>query len=195
MPALAEAPTARFAAIDHLPYRALPGRPGRVALRLAALFAEPGQAPARDLERVLKALRFSNVEARLAVDVAQAVGRVEALETLERDRVVLRQWVAAAGRLVAPAAVRVLAARVRADASSDASDIARRFRRLHRAVLAVAWRDPIAVGDLAVDGDDLRAAGIADGRAIGETLQRLLRLVLEDPGRNRRDLQIGRAHV
>jgi len=195
VPALAEAPTARFAAIDHLPYRALPGRPGRVALRLAALFAEPGQAPARDLERVLKALRFSNVEARLAVDVAQAVGRVEALETLERDRVVLRQWVAAAGRLVAPAAVRVLAARERADASSDASDIARRFRRLHRAVLAVAWRDPIAVGDLAVDGDDLRAAGIADGRAIGETLQRLLRLVLEDPGRNRRDLLLDAARL
>lgn len=195
VPALAEAPTARFAAIDHLPYRALPGRPGRVALRLAALFAEPGQAPARDLERVLKALRFSNVEARLAVDVAQAVGRVEALETLERDRVVLRQWVAAAGRLVAPAAVRVLAARERADASSDASDIARRFRRLHRAVLAVAWRDPIAVGDLAVDGDDLRAAGIADGRAIGETLQRLLHLVLEDPARNRRDLLLDAARL
>lgn len=195
VPALAEAPTARFAAIDHLPYRALPGRPGRVALRLAALFAEPGQAPARDLERVLKALRFSNVEARLAVDVAQAVGRVEALETLERDRVVLRQWVAAAGRLVAPAAVRVLAARERADASSDASDIARRFRRLHRAVLAVAWRDPIAIADLAVDGDDLRAAGIADGRAIGETLQRLLRLVLEDPGRNRRDLLLDAARL
>ena len=195
VPALAEAPTARFAAIDHLPYRALPGRPGRVALRLAALFAEPGQAPARDLERVLKALRFSNVEARLAVDVAQAVGRVEALETLERDRVVLRQWVAAAGRLVAPAAVRVLAARVRADASSDVSDIAGRFRRLHRAVLAVAWRDPIAIADLAVDGDDLRATGIADGRAIGETLQRLLRLVLEDPGRNRRDLLLDAARL
>ena len=195
VPALAEAPTARFAAIDHLPYRALPGRPGRVALRLAALFAEPGQAPARDLERVLKALRFSNVEARLAVDVAQAVGRVEALETLERDRVVLRQWVAAAGRLVAPAAVRVLAARVRADASSDASDIARRFRRLHRAVLAVAWRDPIAIADLAVDGDDLRAAGIADGRAIGETLHRLLHLVLEDPARNRRDLLLDAARL
>ena len=195
VPALAEAPTARFAAIDHLPYRALPGRPGRVALRLAALFAEPGQAPARDLERVLKALRFSNVEARLAVDVAQAVGRVEALETLERDRVVLRQWVAAAGRLVAPAAVRVLAARERADASSDASDIARRFRRLHRAVLAVAWRDPIAIADLAVDGDDLRAAGIADGRAIGETLQRLLHLVLEDPARNRRDLLLDAARL
>ena len=195
VPALAEAPTARFAAIDHLPYRALPGRPGRVALRLAALFAEPGQAPARDLERVLKALRFSNVEARLAVDVAQAVGRVEALETLERDRVVLRQWVAAAGRLVAPAAVRVLAARVRADASSDVSDIAGRFRRLHRAVLAVAWRDPIAIADLAVDGDDLRAAGIADGRAIGETLQRLLHLVLEDPARNRRDLLLDAARL
>ena len=82
--------------------------------------------------------------------------------------------------------LRHLAARVRADASSDVSDIAGRFRRLHRAVLAVAWRDPIAIADLAVDGDDLRAAGIADGRAIGETLQRLLHLVLEDPARNRR---------
>ncbi|MDQ8177492.1 MAG: CCA tRNA nucleotidyltransferase, partial [Gemmatimonadota bacterium] len=81
VPALADAPPARFAAIDHLPHRPLAGRPGRVALRLAALFAEPGVAPPRDLERTLKALRFSNVESRLAVDVAQAVAALGPLAT------------------------------------------------------------------------------------------------------------------
>jgi tRNA nucleotidyltransferase (CCA-adding enzyme) len=54
--------------------------------------------------------------------------------------------------------------------------------------MTIAWRDPIAIGDLAVDGDDLRAVGLTDGRAIGETLQRLLQLVLEEPARNRRDI-------
>jgi tRNA nucleotidyltransferase (CCA-adding enzyme) len=192
VPALAEVPAARFAAIDHLPSRPLAGRPGRVALRLAALFAEPGVAPPRDFERTLKALRFSNVESRLAVDVARAVAALGALEALEADDVALRRWVAEAGRLVVPSALRVALARTLAEGrgDGDAGDEAwrrgcgRRFRQLHRRAMTIAWRDPIAIGDLAVDGDDLRAIGITDGRAIGETLRALLDAVLEDPARN-----------
>ena len=46
---------------------------------------------------------------------------------------------------------------------------------------------PLAVGDLAVSGDDLMAAGVQQGPAVGETLRRLLDVVLDDPRKNSRD--------
>lgn len=45
----------------------------------------------------------------------------------------------------------------------------------------------LSIKDLAVDGSDLLAAGVPQGRAVGEKLQALLELVLEDPGRNTRE--------
>ena len=50
-----------------------------------------------------------------------------------------------------------------------------------------AAKDPLTVKDLAVTGDDLLAAGVRPGPEVGETLQRLLAEVLEDPRRNTRD--------
>ena len=50
-----------------------------------------------------------------------------------------------------------------------------------------AAKDPLTVRDLAVTGDDLLAAGVRPGPEVGETLQRLLAEVLEDPRRNSRD--------
>jgi tRNA nucleotidyltransferase (CCA-adding enzyme) len=50
-----------------------------------------------------------------------------------------------------------------------------------------ASKDPLTVKDLAVTGDDLLAAGVRPGPEVGETLQRLLAEVLEDPRRNTRD--------
>lgn len=193
VPALAAAPPSRFRALDRLAHRELRGRPGRIPLRLAALFAEPGAPPPPDLERSLKALRFSNVEARLAVEVARALEGCGDLTALETDPIVLRRWVARAGRLIVPAALRVLAASGGAAADVASGAWARRMRRLHRRALTIAWRDPIALGDLAVDGDDLRRLGITEGRAIGETLQRLLDAVLEDPTRNRAEVLLARA--
>ena len=59
--------------------------------------------------------------------------------------------------------------------------------RLYRRAMRIAWRDPLTTGDLAVDGDDLRSAGVPPGRAMGETLHRLLELVLDDPAKNERE--------
>lgn len=187
VPVLDAAPAARFLAIDHLAHRALPGRPARVALRLAALFAEPGVVPPTDLERHLKALRFSNLEARLAGDVARAVAPLATLDLVERDVVALRRWVSATGRLLVPAAMRVLAARAAAAAvvaGEEPAASARRVARLYRQAMTIAWRDPLEVADLAIDGEDLRRLGVTDGRAIGATLRRLLAIVVEDPTRN-----------
>ena len=49
------------------------------------------------------------------------------------------------------------------------------------------WHQPVALGDLAVRGDDLIAAGIAEGPAVGAALRRLLAAVVEDPSLNERD--------
>lgn len=195
VPALADVPPGRFLAIDHLAHRSLAGRPVRVPLRLAALFAEPGAAPPCDLEPMLKRLRFSNVEARLARDVAESLGGLGGLGALEADAVALRHWAAHTGRLLVASALRVLGARLLADAAGDADREALRprLRLLHRRAVATAFRDPLTVADLAVDGDDLRTAGIADGREIGVRLRALLDAVLDDPSRNTRAELLARA--
>ncbi|MDH5235279.1 MAG: tRNA cytidylyltransferase [Gemmatimonadota bacterium] len=206
VPAIAGAPRERFAALDHLAPPGSAGRPLRRMLRLAALFVEPAAAPARDLERTLKTLKFSNVEVRGTLELAASAAKVS-LGSDGRtggdragDRgdgggagrplpllpppsdVALRRLVAEVGRLNVPALARLLWARAAAEGRADRlGGIA-----LYRRAMRIAWRDPIALADLAVDGDDLRRAGVAPGRAIGETLQRLLDAVLEDPARNTR---------
>lgn len=52
---------------------------------------------------------------------------------------------------------------------------------------------PLAIGDLAVTGDDLKAAGLPAGPQMGETLRRLLEVVLDDPSLNTRDALLARA--
>ena len=56
----------------------------------------------------------------------------------------------------------------------------------HRALRLVA-RDPIDLGALAVDGDDLRRTGIPAGPGMGKILQALLTAVIDDPSRNTTD--------
>lgn len=46
---------------------------------------------------------------------------------------------------------------------------------------------PLSLGDLAVTGDDLVAAGVPKGPAVGETLRALLDRVLEDPSLNSKE--------
>ena len=53
-------------------------------------------------------------------------------------------------------------------------------------------KDPLTLKDLAVNGSDLLAAGVRAGPEVGETLQRLLAEVLEDPTRNSREYLLSR---
>src|SRR5213596_200871 len=55
-----------------------------------------------------------------------------------------------------------------------------------------AAKDPLTVKALAVKGEDLLAAGVRPGPDVGETLERLLAEVLEDPSRNTRDYLLSR---
>ena len=67
---------------------------------------------------------------------------------------------------------------------------------LYRRALRIAFRDPVEVADLAVDGDDLRReAGVAAGPMLGKILAMLLDAVIDDPALNTRDqlLELARA--
>src|SRR5690606_62481 len=93
----------------------------------------------------------------------------------------VRRWLAAAGT-----------------AADDVIEAARlasgRPPAWEEAVAAIRERgDPITRRELAVSGDDLRAAGMAPGPRLGEVLDRLLDAVLEDPSLNSRELLLARA--
>jgi len=184
VPLLADAPPARFAAIDHLARPALARRPDRRMLRLAALFVEPGQAPARTLERDLKTLKFSNDEARATVTLAKGAAEFS-VDAARADAEGLRRTISKVGRLMVPGLSRLLWARAKAEGVGAAEG--RAGMALYRRALRSAFTDPLTLGDLAVDGDDLRSAGVPPGKPMGEMLQQLLDVVLVNPSRNTRD--------
>ncbi|NUS97684.1 MAG: polynucleotide adenylyltransferase, partial [Gemmatimonadaceae bacterium] len=57
----------------------------------------------------------------------------------------------------------------------------------------IAFRDPIEIADLAIDGDALRRAGFRPGPELGKILNALLQWVIEDPARNVPDRLLERA--
>ncbi len=194
IPRLADAPPARFAALDHLARPGLARRPDRRMLRLAALFAEPGVAPARGLEQDLKALKFSNLELKATVALAEAAGRVSlarlrelagAPEADEASGAELRRLIASAGRLMVPGLARLLWARACAEGLGGA--MRDRGVGLYRRALRSAFRDPLTVADLALDGEDLRSLGVASGPALGRMLKAMLEAVIAVPSLNTRE--------
>jgi tRNA nucleotidyltransferase/poly(A) polymerase len=62
-------------------------------------------------------------------------------------------------------------------------DLAGRWRHVHR---ILATHPPIDVGDLAIDGGDLKALGLPPGPRFGEILRELLDCVIDDPTLNDR---------
>jgi tRNA nucleotidyltransferase/poly(A) polymerase len=197
------------------------GRPDRRINRLLALFSdlEPEAAgrALRDLRfsnadiawitGVLARWRAIEGELRAALPAAHGAGSGTAEEnrgtgtsgspsgaaTLPAAATV-RRWVGATGRARVRAVLRLAAARFAAErATGGAAPSAASVRAIYREALTTAFRDPVEIGDLAVDGDDLRAAGIPPGPALGRVLARLLEDVLEDPARNTREWLIPRA--
>lgn len=100
---------------------------------------------------------------------------------------VLRRWAAMTGRTRLASVLRLAAARWAAERSAglDAPPT-EKVASVYRRAIRIAYRDPIEIGDLAIDGRDLERAGIV-GRRVGETLRMLLETVINDPAANLRE--------
>lgn len=186
-------------ALDHLPPPRSAGQSQRRINRLTALFLGVGTS---QLARTLRDLRFSNTDAAWIVDLVRhwqslsdAMGRALSGAEPPPPRVV-REWMAATGRTRIRPLLRITNAVwcARHNAGIPAPEPSR-VRAVYREVARTAYRDPLELADLAVDGEDLLAAGIAPGPQLGKILRALLALVIEDPARNTRDELIATARV
>lgn len=198
VPALAGQDDVALATADHLAAPGLERRPQRLANRLAAPWLGVARA---EIERGLRALRASNQEIRWTADLTDRAGalldeaRARLLEGDGRPSdAELRRWAARCGRTLAAPCFRLLAARFAAErVAGHAAPAPERVRSAYRRLVRAAYRDPIALGDLAVGGNDLADAGVAAGPLVGATLRRLLDEVVDDPARNTRGWLLARA--
>jgi tRNA nucleotidyltransferase (CCA-adding enzyme) len=190
IPHLGDMTTLDLATLDHVCLPGLPGRPHRRASRMIALFAA---APHAAVPGILKGLRFSNSDASW---IASIIASWQALQSEMRFAMsdasappdaVLRRWAAIAGRTRLAHVLRVAAARWAAERHAGlAAPGAEQVRSAYRRAIRIAYRDPIEVGDLAVNGRDLEKIGIT-GPAVGRTLRSLLESVINDPAVNSRE--------
>ena len=197
VPALADTAEETFRALDCL---AVPGparRPNRRLHRLATLFSD---VPAARIGAALTALRCSKLEMnwiQALVERWQTLGPPIGQGLAAGDEISdaqVRRWVAAIGRLHLPGFFRMASARWAAQRDRGAvAPAADRIHGLYRRVLRAAFRDPVDLRDLAVDGDDLRRAGMPVGPGMGQLLQALLDWVLDDPRRNTPTALLARA--
>jgi tRNA nucleotidyltransferase (CCA-adding enzyme) len=189
IPALGTVDDQTLIALDHLAPPTLATKPYRSFARIAVLFVGLGESRARE---ALTTLRFPRVEIRRVGTLADswtAIGESigEALLGAKRPTdSEIRHWVAAIGRLDVAPFMRVAGALLQARLGDDAN-LRPRLHSLYRRMLDTARRDAIEIADLAIDGDDLRRAGIPPGPVIGKILQALLDQVLNDPSRNTQD--------
>lgn len=193
LPALHDVPAWAFAACDHVPPPDGTTRAERADLRYLVRLALPLLPLAPKAARaLLRDLRCSNHEITVAGTIVEAWhAHGDALAdaaTSSPTPATLRRLAAAIGRTRTSGVLRACAAAWRARAAAGlpapaAHDVSRLAHRL----LRTAWREPVGLADLAITGDDLRAAGIPAGPRLGATLQRLLGAVLDDPARNTRD--------
>lgn len=196
VPALRDVSDVTLASLDLLPPPRNDAKPDREMQRIVALAADLSP---RDAERALRDLRFPNKTVAWVGAVLRGWAgiRDDVQRTLSEpggpSDAELRRWAGTTGRTRARSvwrlgAVRFAAERELGKPAPRADAVASAYRRAMR----IAFRDPVEIGDLAVDGDDLLSAGVPAGPGIKTVLERLLDDVLEDPTRNTRDALLAR---
>ena len=142
-------------------------------------------------EEVLGAVREEVLGAvREGVPSAVRAGLTVAVHGADAE---LRRWAAVTGRARLADTLRVALATLH-EPPDRVIGARERARSLYRRALIVAYRDPVEIADLAVDGEDLmRDGGVPRGPMLGEVLRRLRDEVLEDPSLNESSRLIARA--
>jgi tRNA nucleotidyltransferase (CCA-adding enzyme) len=197
VPSLASVNPVTLAAVDCIPPPPAGVAPRQRARRIARFAVLLSHLDAAAAAAALTSLRFSRSD---VVAVASVVDRwlaagpaiervllesesIEGQQTI--DDAVVRRWLASIGRLNVPLVMRVASALWSARrAASESAPNARAVRSLYRRLLRSRFRDAVELSDLAVDGDDLRRAGIPPGPSLGKILQALLERVIRDPSLN-----------
>jgi tRNA nucleotidyltransferase (CCA-adding enzyme) len=199
VPELADIADETLQALDHAAQPGPASKPGRRLARIVVLFSD---VPAEQVLAAATRLRFSKHESQWISGIVErwhSVGPAisESLTSGEPDNRAVRRWIAAIGRLQLGAFYRLASARWtarrRAQSDEGATPTAQAVHSLYRRSLRAALRDPVDLRDLAVDGDDLRQAGITPGPELGKILSSLLEVVIEDPGLNTRDRLLAEA--
>ncbi|MEX2571901.1 MAG: CCA tRNA nucleotidyltransferase [Gemmatimonadota bacterium] len=158
--------------------------------------ADPGHraaAAAAAARTVLRRLRCSNAD----IDtVTHLIAQHASLPSADAPDPDIRRWVRRVGRDHLRAMFRLLLAICRAQPAtgrfeSEVLILWRRARTVARSPV------PLAVSDLAISGDDLRAIGITPGPLYGVILQQLLERVTDEPALNEREalLTLARAEA
>ena len=201
VPALEPQHEIAFASSDHIP---APSETRRKELadarrmhRILALFLGLDAARVR---AALHDLRFSNADIRTMTSLAEHwVALFEPMSASMAqgdppDDAVLRRWAATTRRTQLASFLRLAESRWAAMRIAGLPAPSRdRVGSVYRRALRIAYRDPIELADLAVDGEDLMREGIARGPALGKILRLLLEWVVEEPARNSRDQLLARA--
>ena len=190
IPALANMQSLDLATLDNL---CLPGPPGRPQRRMMCMIALFAAAPHGQVPGILKMLRFSNSDAAW---IGSIVANWQTLQNEIRfamtgesapSDAILRRWAAIAGRTRLASVLRVASARWTAERQAGlAAPRADLVASVYRRALRIAYRDPIEVADLAINGRDLEKIGIT-GPGVGRTLRSLLETVINDPAANSRE--------
>jgi tRNA nucleotidyltransferase (CCA-adding enzyme) len=197
MPALGRLQAWRLRAADGLALPDATSDPGRrrrrTLVRLGALLSGLERGEVADL---LRGLRFPNREVERLAQVATNAESLRARigdAPARLEEVELRRWASTTGRVDLADTLRVAMAVTGAAGDVDAATRAA-CGALYRRALRCAWRDPVQISDLVVDGEDLmREAGVPPGPRVGSVLRGLREWVIEDPSRNRRDALLARA--
>jgi tRNA nucleotidyltransferase (CCA-adding enzyme) len=201
VPELMRQDSVAFAAADHIPLPGATRRPDRVdARRIHRVLSLFLGLPAIAVRSALHDLRFSNADVRNMTKLAEHWTALFAqlTETLSENSspgdAMIRRWAATTGRTQLGPFLRVAEARWAAmRAAGEHAPSAERAASVDRRAIRIAYRDPIELADLQVDGEDLQREGIARGPALGKILRALLDWVVEDPSRNTRNALTVRA--
>lgn len=191
VPELDSASAEALRAVDAAARPGLARRPGRRLTRLATLFSD---VPAAGIEPLALRLRFARHDADWMTALVSAWQELdgpmsERLASGSLSAATVRRWIAAIGRPRLPAFFRLADARwaARRDVRASHAPSKAKIGALYRESLRRSLSEPIDLHDLAIDGDDLRSAGIPAGPGLGRVLAGLLNRVLEDPAINRRE--------
>lgn len=144
-----------------------------------------GAAGARLAEEVLRRLRFDNDTVHM---VCRLVQFHDYGNSLEPDQARVRRAVNKIGQDAFPLLLEVKRADMLAQSEyqrTEKLECLDRWSRLYEEITAEG--QCLSLKDLAVTGRDLMEAGWKPGKELGQTLQRLLELVLEEPERNVRE--------